>query len=87
MVKLWSAIGYRIRIPSLTDEKFDEFQSDIYRMTLASFVERLTLPNHVVVVIVEGMAPAVEEYCNNRGYTWLPADVIVVTRIGRGRRK
>lgn len=83
MVKLWKPVGYRVKIPNLTNKTFYEFQSGIYNLTPNSFVEQLRLSNRVAVIVPNGVGSALEELFDTKGYSWLRADIHLTTKIKR----
>ena len=87
MVRLWSAVGYRVRIPDLTDKIVDDLRTYIHKeITPVWFVEKLRLSNHLAIIVPqaivpEGIASKLEEYLKYKGWNYLRADVHVRTRL------
>lgn len=83
MVKLGRAVGYRVKIPDLTDKTLYGFGREIYDLTHASFVEPLKLSNHVAIIVPEGVGLSLEKLLDAKGYSWKEADVHLVVRRGK----
>ena len=86
MVKLDYVIGFRVRVPNLTGEQFDEIKQELFDAFPTIFVESLMLPNHFVVIIPGARINEMEEFLESKDFSWKPATVHIRTSANQPRQ-